>query len=67
MSVASPCIDVCRMDERSGWCVGCGRTIDEIAAWGSLPDAAKRTVWSLLPERLAQLQDSAADRASAGG
>ena len=35
----SPCIDVCRMDARSGWCEGCLRTLDEIAAWSTLDDA----------------------------
>ena len=28
-----------RIDATSGWCEGCLRTIDEIAAWGSLDDA----------------------------
>ena len=28
----SPCINVCRMDERTGWCEGCQRTLTEIAA-----------------------------------
>ena len=37
----SPCINVCRMDEATGWCAGCLRSIDEIAAWGTLPEAAK--------------------------
>jgi predicted Fe-S protein YdhL (DUF1289 family) len=36
--VASPCIDVCRMDRRTGLCEGCLRTIDEIAAWGALTE-----------------------------
>ena len=49
--VASPCINVCRMDEASGWCEGCLRTIDEIAAWGSLDDDGKRAVWRRLEER----------------
>jgi len=49
--VASPCPNVCRMDERSGWCEGCLRTIDEIIQWGSLDDAAKRRVWRLLEQR----------------
>jgi predicted Fe-S protein YdhL (DUF1289 family) len=49
--VPSPCISVCRMDERSGWCEGCLRTLDEIAAWSMLDDAAKRAVWKLLPQR----------------
>lgn len=50
-TVPSPCISVCRMNERSGWCEGCLRTLDEIAAWSTLDDAAKRAVWKLLPAR----------------
>ncbi len=49
--IPSPCINVCRMDARTGWCVGCLRTIDEIAAWSRLDDDAKRRVWALLPVR----------------
>jgi hypothetical protein len=51
MSVPSPCIDVCRMDVATGWCEGCRRTLDEIAAWGQLDDAAKLAVWRALPAR----------------
>lgn len=50
-AVPSPCISVCRMDARSGWCEGCLRTIDEIAAWSVLDDEEKRAVWQLLPQR----------------
>jgi predicted Fe-S protein YdhL (DUF1289 family) len=50
-TVASPCIDVCSIDPRTGWCEGCLRTIDEIAAWGVLNNAQKREVWKLLPQR----------------
>ncbi len=49
--VPSPCINVCRMDAASGWCEGCLRTLDEIAAWGQLDDAAKRHVLLQLRER----------------
>lgn len=42
--VASPCISVCLMDEASGWCTGCLRTLDEIAAWSALDDEAKLAV-----------------------
>ena len=35
-TVASPCVNVCRMHAGSGWCEGCLRTIDEIAAWSRL-------------------------------
>jgi len=51
--VPSPCIDVCRMDAASGWCEGCLRTLDEIAAWASLDDDAKRAVWAELERRRA--------------
>lgn len=50
-AVPSPCISVCRMDAKSGWCEGCLRTIDEIAAWSTLSDDAKRAVWDTLAQR----------------
>ena len=49
--VPSPCISVCKMDADSGWCEGCLRTIDEIAAWSLLADEDKRAVWKLLSAR----------------
>jgi uncharacterized protein len=42
---------VCRIDEHSGWCEGCLRTLDEIAEWSVMDDRAKRAVWKLLPQR----------------
>jgi predicted Fe-S protein YdhL (DUF1289 family) len=48
--VPSPCINVCRM-RADGLCEGCLRTLDEIAAWGTLGDAAKRAVWVLIEQR----------------
>ena len=47
----SPCIDVCRIDEKTGWCEGCLRTIDEIAAWSALDAATRRDILDRLPER----------------
>jgi predicted Fe-S protein YdhL (DUF1289 family) len=35
---ASPCVNVCELDT-SGTCVGCRRTIDEIARWGRMSAA----------------------------
>ncbi|MBS0444766.1 MAG: DUF1289 domain-containing protein [Proteobacteria bacterium] len=54
-AVPSPCIDVCRMDADTGWCRGCLRTIDEIAAWASLDAPAKRAVRDELGKRRTQL------------
>jgi predicted Fe-S protein YdhL (DUF1289 family) len=53
-AVPSPCTNVCRMNARTGWCEGCFRRIDEIAAWSTMGDEAKRRVWALLPGRRAQ-------------
>jgi predicted Fe-S protein YdhL (DUF1289 family) len=34
----SPCINVCALDATQT-CIGCGRTIDEIARWGRMSAA----------------------------
>ena len=49
--VASPCINVCRMDAASGYCEGCRRSLDEIACWSIYTPAEKRAVLALLPAR----------------
>ena len=51
--IASPCVGVCAIEPRSGWCEGCLRTIDEIAAWGALDDRTRREIWKQLPARRA--------------
>ncbi|MBL8565774.1 MAG: DUF1289 domain-containing protein [Hyphomicrobiaceae bacterium] len=48
----SPCVDICTMDQASGLCVGCGRTLDEIAGWSRLGDAERRRIMSGLARRL---------------
>jgi predicted Fe-S protein YdhL (DUF1289 family) len=53
MDVPSPCIKVCDLDRASGFCLGCGRTLDEIAGWMRLPPAEKRRVVEVSAARLA--------------
>lgn len=53
-TVPSPCVGVCRMHPHSGWCEGCLRTLDEIAAWSTMTDLQKRAVWKQLPGRREQ-------------
>jgi hypothetical protein len=55
------------MSPATGLCEGCARTLDEIAAWGQLDDAAKSAVWSLLPARQAQLAQRPVAMASPEG
>lgn len=52
--VPSPCVSICRMDAASGLCEGCLRTLDEIAAWGALPEPDKRAVWARIEQRAAR-------------
>ena len=56
VAVASPCIGICALDPHTGWCEGCLRTIDEIAAWGALDDATRRAVHARLPARRDSLE-----------
>jgi predicted Fe-S protein YdhL (DUF1289 family) len=49
--VASPCINVCRMNPDTGLCEGCRRTLDEIAAWSGMSAEEKRAVLARLQAR----------------
>ena len=44
MSVESPCIRVCTLDESGQLCMGCFRTIEEIGLWAQLTDTARSRV-----------------------
>jgi len=54
--VPSPCISVCVMDAASGVCIGCLRTLDEIAAWSVLDAGARRAVLAAIEERRTRLE-----------
>jgi len=40
------------MDGALGWCLGCGRTRDEIAEWSSAGDVRRSAIWAILQERI---------------
>ena len=44
----SPCVQVCQIEPTTSICLGCGRTLDEIAGWGSMTEAEKAPVWERL-------------------
>lgn len=52
-TIESPCILVCSMDPRTGFCFGCGRTREEIADWLAYSPAERRAVMDQLAGRLA--------------
>lgn len=30
----SPCVKICKLDAMGRYCIGCGRTLEQIASWG---------------------------------
>jgi uncharacterized protein len=53
--IESPCVKVCTLDACSGLCLGCGRTIVEIARWGGMSDEQRKRVMAELPSRRAAM------------
>ncbi len=51
-TIESPCILVCSIDDKTGYCFGCGRTRSEIVGWIGMSPAERRAVMALLPARL---------------
>lgn len=58
MSAASPCINVCRIDPVASLCVGCHRSLDEIARWRDMTDAQRQRVLQALPMRRRALEQA---------
>jgi predicted Fe-S protein YdhL (DUF1289 family) len=51
VTTLSPCIAVCIMDPRTGWCRGCYRTIGEIAGWLNMSEGERHRVVAALAAR----------------
>ncbi|WP_110748382.1 DUF1289 domain-containing protein [Phyllobacterium leguminum] len=51
-TIESPCILVCSMDAKTGYCFGCGRTIDEISTWSAMTPERRREIAQALAARL---------------
>jgi predicted Fe-S protein YdhL (DUF1289 family) len=47
----SPCVKVCVIDPPRGVCIGCCRTLDEIARWGAMTDQEREAVMAGLAAR----------------
>jgi predicted Fe-S protein YdhL (DUF1289 family) len=53
MSKETPCIAVCIIDPKTSLCLGCGRTLPEIARWHRIEGAERRAIMARLPSRMA--------------
>ena len=54
--IESPCILVCSIDLKTGYCFGCGRTGEEIAGWIGMTPQQRREIMDTLPARLATVE-----------
>jgi uncharacterized protein len=61
--IASPCLKVCMVDGRSRHCVGCYRTLPEIARWSRMTDAERDEIMQALPAREERIRAEARARA----
>jgi predicted Fe-S protein YdhL (DUF1289 family) len=52
MNTESPCNKVCAIDPISALCVGCGRTLAEIAGWLRFSPDERARIMAELPRRL---------------
>lgn len=55
MTVKSPCLLVCELDRTTGWCLGCGRSGEEVENWLAYSDAQRDAAMAALPARLAAM------------
>jgi len=65
-SPISPCIGVCIIDPANGFCLGCARTIPEIAGWLDFSTEEKCRILAALPQRSRQLETRTPARSEGG-
>jgi len=53
MSKETPCIAVCIIDPGTSLCLGCGRTLPEIARWHRMDSVERQAVMAQLAARMA--------------
>ena len=61
-AIASPCARTCVLDRVTGYCIGCGRTGDEIARWTQMASTERAGVIAALAARLRFMTSRAARR-----
>jgi uncharacterized protein len=54
-AIESPCNKVFVVDPVSSLCIGCGRSLTEIAGWIGMPPEQRARVMAELPQRMSML------------
>lgn len=55
-AIVTPCVKVCVVDGESGLCLGCFRTLAEVAAWERLSEAARVSIMAELAGRRGRIR-----------
>jgi uncharacterized protein len=55
-SIATPCIKVCVVDGESGLCLGCYRTLNEVASWAKIEEAERAAIMGELVSRRSRIR-----------
>ena len=58
--IETPCEKICIVDQPSGLCRGCGRSLAEIERWTAYSDGERARVMNELPQRLEAMSARAA-------
>ena len=57
LEIETPCVKVCVVDPKTGYCIGCGRTRGEIGAWLDLSAKERHEIVLALPQRMSSLTE----------
>lgn len=49
--IKTPCVKVCFVDPKAGVCLGCFRTMEELARWTRYSNEERDAIMQALPER----------------
>jgi len=54
--IKTPCVQVCVVDGESGLCLGCFRTLPEVAGWAAMSDPERAAIMAELPARRSRIR-----------
>ena len=55
LDIETPCVKICVIDPETQFCIGCGRTREEIASWIGMGPTARHSIVLELPQRVGNL------------
>ena len=50
--ITSPCVGICSINKNNDFCIGCGRTIDQISKWSNFNETEKKKIILQIKNRI---------------